>query len=310
MRVYNIKDIGELKKDNSSRIVALGFFDGIHLGHKEIIKKTVLEAKRLGKIATLITFDKSPKEFFTGKEVELLTPSEVKIEILKDLEVEEVYFLEFNEKLSKLTKEEFIEDVLLTINAEQVFCGEDYVYGNQGAGKPEYIESYTSGRIKVNIISLKKLDSEKISSTNLRNLIQDGKVIDFYKYTNRYYKISGVVVHGKKLGRTINFPTANLSLIYKFVVPKKLGVYITRVKVRNKYYKSITNIGKNPTVSDDRNYISIETHILDFDLEIYDEKIEVSFYEFLREEMKFESLSDLKKQLEKDKALAERYIIK
>ena len=123
----------------------------------------------------------------------------------------------------------------------------------------------------------------------------------YKEYTGRFYSISGLVVKGRQLGRTINFPTANLELDGKYLLPETNGVYITKIKVNNNIYKSVTNIGYNPTVSDEKNKKFIETHILDFNEDIYGEKIEIYFYEFLRKEQKFESFDHLKDQLKLDK---------
>ena len=301
MEIFNISDISEIKEENKKRVAALGFFDGIHKAHQKIIGDAVKEAGEEF-ISVVITLDKSPKEYFGETSEESLTPINKKNELLKELGVEEVYYLEFNEHLQNLSAEEFIELILKKLNVEKVFCGFDYRFGNRGLGTPDLIKD--SG-IEVMIQEKQKIDEEKISTTVLKEFVRNGEFLKYKEYTGRFYSISGLVVKGRQLGRTINFPTANLELDGKYLLPETNGVYITKIKVNNKIYKSVTNIGYNPTVSAEKNKKFIETHILDFDENIYDEKIEIYFYEFLRKEQKFESFDHLKEQLKLDKKTCE-----
>ena len=301
MEIFNISDISEIKEENKKRVAALGFFDGIHKAHQKIIGDAVKEAGEEF-ISVVITLDKSPKEYFGKTSEESLTPINKKNKLLASLGVDEVYYLEFNEKLQNLSAEEFIELILKKLNVEKVFCGFDYRFGNRGLGTPDLIKD--SG-IEVMIQEKQKIDEEKISTTVLKEFVRNGEFLKYKEYTGRFYSISGLVVKGRQLGRTINFPTANLELDDKYLLPEMNGVYITKIKVNNKIYKSVTNIGYNPTVSDEKNKKFIETHILDFDEDIYGEKIEIYFYEFLRKEQKFESFDHLKEQLKLDKKTCE-----
>ena len=301
MEIFNISDISEIKEENKKRGAALGFFDGIHKAHQKIIGSAV-EAAEKGFISAVITLDKSPKEYFGKTSEESLTPTNKKNELLKNLGVDEVYYLEFNEKLQNLSAEEFINNILKKLNVDKVFCGFDYRFGFKGLGTPDLIRD--SG-IEVIVLEKEKIDEEKISTTVLKEFVRKGEFSKYNEYTGRFYSISGLVVKGRQLGRTINFPTANLELDGKYLLPETNGVYITKIKVNNKIYKSVTNIGYNPTVSDEKNKKFIETHILDFNEDIYGEKIEIYFYEFLRKEQKFESFDHLKEQLKLDKKTCE-----
>ena len=301
MEIFNISDISEIEKENKKRVAALGFFDGIHKAHQKIIGDAVKEAGEEF-ISVVITLDKSPKEYFGKTSEESLTPTNKKNELLRELGVDEVYYLEFNEKLQNLSAEEFINNILKKLNVEKVFCGFDYRFGFKGLGTPDLIKD--SG-IEVMVQEKQKIDEEKISTTVLKEFVRNGEFLKYKEYTGRFYSISGLVVKGRQLGRTINFPTANLELDGKYLLPETNGVYITKIKVNNKIYKSVTNIGYNPTVSDEKNKKFIETHILDFDEDIYGEKIEIYFYEFLRKEQKFESFDHLKEQLKLDKKTCE-----
>ena len=301
MEIFNISDISEIKEENKKRVAALGYFDGIHKAHQKIIGCSV-DAAEKGYKSAVITLDKSPKEYFGKTSEESLTPINKKNELLMNLGVDEVYYLEFNEKLQNLSAEEFINNILKKLNVEMVFCGFDYRFGFKGLGTPDLIKE--SG-IEVMVQEKQKIDEEKISTTVLTEFVRKGEFSKYKEYTGRFYSISGLVVKGRQLGRTINFPTANLELDGKYLLPETNGVYVTKIKVNNKIYKSVTNIGYNPTVSDEKNRKFIETHILDFDEDIYGEKIEIYFYEFLRKEQKFESFDHLKEQLKLDKKTCE-----
>ena len=269
MEIFNISDISEIKKDNVRRVAALGFFDGIHNAHQKIICGAVGAA--IGDYKSIvITLDKSPKEYFGKTSEELLTPINKKNELLESLGVDEVYYLEFNEKLQNLSAEDFIEFILKELNVDKVFCGFDYRFGNKGLGTPDLI---SENGIDINVQEEQMIAGEKISTTVLKKFVRDGEFQKYREYSGRYYSISGLVVKGRQLGRTINFPTANLQLSEKYLLPEINGVYITKIKVHGEIYKSITNIGYNPTVSSGKNKKFIETHILDFDEDIYDEKI-------------------------------------
>ena len=302
MEIFNISDISEIKKENKKRVVALGFFDGIHKAHQKIIGSAVVEATEKGFKSAVITLDKSPKEYFGKTSEESLTPTNKKNELLTNLGVDEVYYLEFNEKLQNLSAEEFINNILKKLNVDKVFCGFDYRFGYKGLGTPDLIKD---NGIEVMVQEKQKLAEEQISTTVLKEFVKKGAFSKYKEYTGRYYSISGLVVKGRQLGRTINFPTANLELDGKYLLPETNGVYITKIKVNNNIYKSVTNIGYNPTVSAEKNKKFIETHILDFDEDIYGEKIEIYFYEFLRKEQKFESFDHLKEQLKLDKKSCE-----
>lgn len=309
MDFFKISNLEDINKDKKRRVVALGFFDGIHLAHKEIIMNTIKNARENNKVATLITFDKSPKEYFTKTKLNLITPEHIKLQILSELGLDELYIIEFNDFFRNLTKEQFVDEVLLKLNIDEVYCGYDYSFGYKGKGSPEFIREYSNNKINVHILDKKLLNGEKISTTKIRELVISGNLQSYYNFVGRPYKLSGEVIKGRQLGRTINFPTANISLADNCVVPEKLGVYITRVRVLGKYYKGITNIGKNPTVSNE-NKIFIETHILDFDKDIYGEIIELEFYKFIRSEQKFNNLEELKLQLEKDRIVANKENLK
>lgn len=304
MKIFNISDYNIIEKSNKKRVAALGFFDGVHKAHQKIISEMVSEARE-GYVPTVITLDKSPKEYFAKSKEESLTPLKKKSKIFEELGVEEVYYLEFNEQLQNLEAIEFIDKILKKLKVEKVFFGYDYKYGVKGSGTPEMI--LDSG-IKVSIHEKEEIEDHKISTTTLKSFVINNDFVSYIKFSGRAYSIVGTVIKGKQLGRTINFPTANLDLTENYLLPKTNGVYLTKTMVGKKIYKSLTNIGYNPTVSGIKDKKSIETHILDFDEDIYGEKIEVYFYEFLRPEKKFDSFNHLKEQLQIDKDVCEKKI--
>lgn len=193
--------------------------------------------------------------------------------------------------------------MLKKLNIKDVFCGEDYKFGYMGEGTPMYIKE-NHKEINVNILNIEKIEENKISTSLQKKYILSGEVENYKKITQRYYQISGIVVRGKQLGRTIGFPTANLK-VTDYIIPQKNGVYLTVVEYNDRLYKGITNIGYNPTVSADNN-LSIETHILNFDEDIYDKEINIYFCKYIREEKKFNDMNELKKQLNIDKKVAEK----
>lgn len=301
MKIYNISDFNEIEKDNKNRYAALGFFDGVHKAHTHIINEMIEQVDE-DTVPVVITLDRSPKEYFAKTSDEQLTPLKKKSRIFEELGVEEVYYLEFNEKLQNLEASDYVNLILNKLNVKKVFCGYDYRFGHRGFGTAEYLEE--SGLL-VSIHEKEELDSIRISTTSLKKFVKEHDFKSYIDFAGRPYSILGTVVQGRQLGRTINFPTANLDMKDRYLLPEVNGVYITKTRVKGKLYKSITNIGFNPTVSKEKNKKFIETHILDFDEDIYGEEIEVFFYEFLRPEQKFESFNHLKEQLKKDKAVCE-----
>ena len=285
-------NIPEIKGDIT---LCLGYFDGIHLGHQAIIQ----EAKNEGYKVGVLTFDNSPA-FVLGKIPTYfhLTSTADKAEYLSDLEVDYLLLMHFDEETAKLTKDEFISNVLKPFHPKKVFCGTDYRFGARGEGNPEYLKMF----FDVDALDLVKDDGVKISSRDIVGLIKKHQMKEAAKLLGRPYRINGLVVTGKHNGKSIDFPTANLKLDYPYVFPD-YGVYIGYAEVNYEKYKAIINVGVHPTVGELAVPI-IEVHIIDFDGNIYGKDIFVEFIDYIRPEKKFESLEDLKKQLEKDRRKA------
>ncbi len=282
-------------------VCALGFFDGVHKAHSAILSDCVRYAKEKGFKSIALSFEKSPLEFF-GHKTEYLTTLSMKEEFIKALGIDEVVFLSCDEKTLSLSPEEFVESILFEkLNAKALFCGFNYTFGKGAKGDSALLkELCTKKHIELFVSPCMEEKGEAVSSSRIRKLLSVGDVETANTLLTRPFEVRGRVMEGKKLGRRLNFPTAN---IYPENLPKlPYGVYATKTIIDNQEYISVTNVGVNPTVND--NNLRIETFITNFDGDIYQRHIKVRFYKFLRNETKFNSIDDLKAQIEKDTELS------
>ena len=295
---------------NYNNYIALGSFDGLHVGHLSLIYKVVEVAKNNKGKSMVFTFKNHPKSFIDEENSpKLLMDNNKKIEVLKKSGIDVVCFKEFDEEFMKMSPKEFIEFLALNYNVKGIIVGFNYKFGYKNLGNIELLkELQEEYRYELYIMDPCTYKEEVISSTRIRNAIGYGDVLEASKMLNRPYSLSGEVIHGRKIGRTIGFPTANLKYDKNFILPG-IGVYYTNIKVNNKIYKGITSVGSNPTVQGKK--ITVETYILDFDKDIYGDMVEVSFIKKIRNEKKFDGLEELKNQIEKDKdfAMNENYIL-
>lgn len=296
MEIIKIEDYIE---DRFKTCIALGNFDGIHIGHRNLILSMMENAKTFNLISSVLLFREHPKDMLTGKSPELLTSLEDKEELLEKIGLDIIYEKKFTKEFSKLSPEEFVKEILVDkLNVHSVFVGFDYRFGFKASGDIETLKKLGHKyHFKVYIIEPVYYEASILSSSEIRNHIKEGNIKLVNKMLYRNYKIKGQVVHGSKIGRTLGFPTANIKLSNNYSIPKN-GVYETKTIVYGKKYRSLTSIGTNPTVGGDT--LKIENYILDFDMDIYDKKIEVEFIKYIREEMMFGSLEDLKLQMKKD----------
>lgn len=285
--------------------VALGSFDGLHSGHLSLVNK-IIELANENKCKSIVyTFKNHPRSLIKGKTPpKLLIDNNSKEEILKDLGVDLIYFEEFNEEYMKLTPEEFIKYLCNSFNVKGIVVGFNYRFGYKNIGNVEILKELSKKYgYELYVMDPCSYDDEVISSTRIRNELLQGNVNKAINMLNRPYFINAEVVHGKKIGRTIGFPTANLGYAEEYLVPKK-GVYYTNVDWQGKIYKGITSIGNNPTVNGDK--LTIETYILDFNDDLYEHNIKVYFIKKIRDEKKFNSIDDLVIQLKKDENYARK----
>lgn len=283
--------------------VALGSFDGLHKGHLSLINKIKELAKKNNGKSMVITFKNHPLSLINPDITpKLIMDIDSKIRVLEKNEVDYLALIEFTTEVMKMQPEEFIKYIKENFNVEGIVVGFNFKFGYKNLGDVNLLKELSSKyNYKLEVIDAYTYGEEVVSSTRIRRLIKEGRVSEVKDMLGEYYSITGVVVHGKKIGRTIGFPTANLSFEKDYVVPEK-GVYYTKIKHNNKFYKGITSVGYNPTVNGKE--LTIETYILDFEKEIYGEKLKVEFIERIRGEMKFNSLEELKDQINRDKLYA------
>ncbi len=285
-------------------VCALGFFDGVHEAHSHILSQCVSYAKERGLKSIALTFEKSPLEYF-GKKIEYLTPLSQKEELMKELGIDEVVVLPVTKEFLSLSPEEFFNSILVEkLNASALFCGFNYTFGKMAKGDIHILKTLADEKGIEVFVKSKMVDyGVTVSSTEIRLALSKGEIDLANHLLTRPFEVRGIVGAGKKLGREMNFPTANL---YPDNLPNlPYGVYMTKTTVCDKEYVSVTNVGVNPTVEDKS--LRIETHIVNFDGDIYNKSIKVRFYKFLRPEKKFDSIASLKEQIAKDTEITIQY---
>lgn len=293
---------------NENRVIALGFFDGVHLGHGALLRRVAEEAARLHAIPTALTFDRHPKSFAGGKPVPLINTPQDRTDLMRaQYGIEDVVVLPFDRAMMEMSWDRFVSEVLVErFRAIHVVAGHDYRFGYKGMGDPARLKALCSELgIGCDIIQRVELDGVTISSTHIRRLIEDGNMEEANRFLGHPHVLSGEVLHGRQLGRTIGIPTANLVVPPHIIVPAH-GVYATRVVTSDGTYPAVTNVGVRPTLEDGRG-VTVEPWILDFDEDLYGKRIEIRFYQQLRGERKFASLEDLKREILQNSEQTRRY---
>lgn len=299
MKKKFIRDISQIVLNDTEYVACIGFFDGLHLGHQALINQTKSRAKDLGIESMLITFDPDPWSVLNKKSnVKHITPLKKKLQVIESFGIDNTVILHFDSDFSNLSPQDFVERVLVALGITELVVGSDFKFGNRGKGNVSYLKEAYGDVIKTHEIKLEAQDDISISSTYIIQTILNGKVDLTSEMLGRDYEISGFVVDGQKVGRTLGFPTANLKIEDEYVIPR-LGVYAGYVKVLDQTYKSIVNIGHNPTINT-QEQLMVETHILDFNQEIYGEVIHQGFTKRLRDELKFDSIEALIEAMEND----------
>ena len=287
----------------SGSAVALGYFDGIHMGHRAVLEKALSFAKENDLVPVVLLFDVHPRKLVSGNVPPMLMSEEKKRERLLQMGFAVADF-DFRNGMN-YTPEEFAEKVLLErLNAKAVSCGYDYRYGKGGAGNAKTLCEYLAPmgiRVFTQIPVL--LGGEAVSSTRIRELVMAGEIRKANELLGDFFSYDLVVKHGDGVGHTLGFPTINQFFPEDFIVPR-FGVYASRVKLSGRYYPAVTNVGTRPTVDGDS--MRSETCIIGFSGDLYGKKVEVSLLGYIRGEVKFPSLDELKNQVEKDKITALR----
>ena len=285
-------------------IIALGFFDGVHIGHHQILKRTVELGKELGLNPCALTMRNHPKGVLTGKAPLKLVSSKERELLMKDVGISDVYFVEFTKEFASLSPLDFALMLKNEYNAEAVVYGQNYKFGAKGAGWGEYgIKIWESIGIKPYCLGHEvTAHGLTVSSTLIRSMIAEGNVKAASKLLGRPFSVTGEVIKGAQKGRQIGFPTINLAAKKGYVLPKN-GVYLTRHSHNKQTYFGITNVGVRPTFYDD-SHVFVECHILDFSGDLYGREVKVEFLDKIRDEHKFPTIDALKEQIARDRESA------
>lgn len=306
----NIKifDLDFNEFDLSPKAVSLGNFDGVHKGHQKLMKENIKISKEKNLRPSVLLFKENTKNILNG-EREYLTSLEDKIEILKNLGIECFCLLEFSDKFKDLSPYEFIEEILYKkLNTKYVIVGDNYRFGKMAKGDIKTLKKYEEDfAYKTKVVDFELDEGKIINSTDIRQMVREGKIEKANKDLGHPFKMQGKVIKGAQRGRLLNFPTANLKPSFKYVTAKS-GVYFTRVNIDRDFYYALTDIGTNPTFENKK--MKIETYIMDFSKDIYGKNISIEFLEYLRPDYKFNSPEELIAQMEKDKKTGRKLIEK
>lgn len=305
MNIIYLKHPLNVIKDFSPTVLALGYFDGVHLGHQKVIQTALNIAKEKGVTTSVMTFHPHPREVLQRlkEPMNYLTPLKDKLKKLEALGVDTVFVVEFTLSFAKLTPQQFVDQYLIGLNAIHIVAGFDYTYGTLGKGTMETLPFHSRGKFETTVVKKLEKEEEKVSSTKIRELLATGTVEEIPKYLGECYSIKGVVVDGDKRGRTIGFPTANVKLSERYYIPA-LGVYAVKMLVNGKWYEGVCNLGKRPTFHNENVEPTIEVHLFSFHESIYGEEVEVKWVKHIRDEQKFKSVDDLIAQINRDKEQA------
>lgn len=300
--------IGNIQASPVPLSACIGYFDGLHLGHQQLVRNAIQSANEKNGQSALITFDPDPWQVLKNiDDIDHLTTMEERIKIGASLGIEKWIILEFTKELASLSPDAFLNEILIPMNIQTLVCGFDYHYGCRGLGNIETLKQQQAFEVKV--ISEVDYEEEKISSTRIEKAISQGQMELSEKLLGRPYSLCGIVVRGNHIGTNIlGFPTANLELSASYVIPQR-GVYVGACLVQDQLIRSMINIGHNPTCNH-RDKLSVEAHLIDFNADLYGQPIVLYFYEKLRDEVKFNSADELIDQLNKDRLSTKNYIRK
>ena len=304
MKIYN--SLTEINKELSLGLT-IGNFDGVHIGHRDLINRINKDCEKKSLELVVMTFVPHPLEILRGKSKFLINTYVERRKLLEEIGVKHLVELTFDRDFSTQSPEDFLErEILSCTQVKKLYLGYDFAFGANKAGDYNFVKSYCEGKgLESEIEPEFQFKNEVMSSTLVRESLVAGKMKMVNDYLGRNFFLSGRIYKGDGRGRTIGFPTANMEYPKERILPKK-GVYITETIYKDMRYFSVTNVGNNPTFLD-KDEIFVETHILNFDNDIYGEEIKVEFFEFLRGEKKFPSVNDLIEQIKLDIKKARAY---
>ncbi|MGL4820326.1 MAG: bifunctional riboflavin kinase/FAD synthetase [Bacilli bacterium] len=307
MTIYTM-DVAHQPTVQGPYAVALGFFDGVHVGHQSVVRQCIQLAQERGLRSAVMTFHPHPKEVLRpGDSVDYLLSPESKLQQLKQLGVDDLFLITFSKELSEMTPQAFVDTFLIGMNVHCVIAGFDFTYGKFGRGTMESLPFHSRNTFDVYTVSPVTANDEKVSSTRIRSCLHKGEVNSVMSLLGRPHSLTGEVVKGDQRGRTIGFPTANVATQENVLIPTT-GVYATRILVGGVEYPSVCNIGYKPTFHDALPRPTVEVHIFDFDADIYGEIVTVQFLDKIRDEKKFDGIAALVAQITADKQRAKELL--
>ena len=290
-------------------VLTIGTFDGVHLGHQKIVERVVTTARQEGLLATVFTFFPHPRMVVQhDKGLKLIHTLEEKKQLLQQLRVDLLVVQPFNEAFAQLSAEEFVSTILVEhLNVKKVIIGYDHRFGRNRTANIDDMRLFGKKYgFAVEEISVQEVDEVSVSSTKIREALNKGDVTTAEHYLGTPYSLTGRVVHGLKLGRTLGYPTANIQVIEDYKLIPKDGVYAVYSYIGARKVYGMMSIGKNPTI--EGKGASIEVYFFDFNGDLYDQKLTIEFVQYLREEQKFATIDLLKKQLQDDETAARKAI--
>lgn len=280
---------------NEKTILALGFFDGVHMGHSALLRACVDLAKQNNCRAGVVTFGNHPDKLVMGTEPGLINTLSDRERLLRQNGIQEVIVFPFDRKLKAMPWRDFIAMLMEKYNAAGFVCGEDFHFGKQGQGRAQLLlEACAEMNIPCQVVPQQRIDDITVSSTHIRHLMETGYMSQAVRFLGHPHILTGKVVPGFQLGRKLGIPTANLMLPKELVVPK-MGVYACVAQVNGQRYPAVTNIGTRPTVAGIG--ITVETWILDYSGDLYGKEITLEFYQFIRPEQKFATLESMRQEI-------------
>jgi riboflavin kinase/FMN adenylyltransferase len=304
MKVY--KGMGELEKAPQKAVATIGNFDGVHLGHQELIRSVVKHAEREGGVPMVITFRPHPQLVLRPTNgPHLINTYEEKTELVASLGVEIFVEEPFSREFSNTSPGEFVQSLKDKLGVKVLYLGYDFAFGKERAGSVEVLQKLGQEKgVEIHVLPATTADGAAVSSSRVRAALLAGNMEEVAKLLGRPFYLRGLVWRGEGRGRTIGVPTANLRTENR--VYPKVGVYASKTQWRGQWYLSISNIGYNPTFKENSNDLplKVETHLFDFSHDMYGDEIQVNFLHFLREEKKFSSVNSLLEQIQKDFAAA------
>ncbi|WP_164215499.1 riboflavin biosynthesis protein RibF [Virgibacillus sp. YIM 98842] len=287
---------------------AIGFFDGIHRGHRKLIHTAKKAAEEKQMESAVITFHPHPSAVLKKdvQHVEYITPLKEKKKLLQQMDVDRMYIITFNRQLASLSPGEFISHFIDGLNIKHIVGGFDYTFGHKGKGNMETMKTHAGNRFEVTVIDKVEMNQEKVSSTKIRELMKEGKIEQVNALLNRPLSITGTVVKGDQRGRTIGYPTANLQIHPDTLMPKP-GVYAVKALYKNEEYEAMANLGVKPTFTTGEEIPSLEVHLFDYNNDIYGEELRIEWHQYIRDEVRFNGVDELITQLQKDEQQIRNY---